>query len=618
MCRYWVPNEEPVPDFELDDGSGSKIRRDYYRLLTDLYISDHLLVLQAWSVSRGMRHKAQVAYGQNLEPIRSNREFVRSGGRAEGESLNSGDRAPMSRDQPTWKFALDWQRCLVGGAHQGGAVRVSTELGAQFQAAFAFSLGDYKQLLDKEWAAGITKPFVHGFASQQADADWPTQSRFWNAVADSWNDQHFPEWPNWRALTDYWARGTVILETGVPRTDVAIYREGFLTTAARGVLDVSADATAPAYLSDTEALDQTGYSVQYLDPVGLAEPGTVGEDGTLYPDGPAYRGLVLDEREMTPEAAEALDAAAQRGLKVVIVGHPPAADSGFAAAHAGTTRVQDAIRRLVNGTTVMRVDRIDEVAGAFRSLGLVPRVAWDGAALLTQWREAATKRYVLIYNTQSAAITTELSLEGRGGVRELDLWLGTFTDIPCRPGMDRTSLPVELQPLGLRVFELDLDADADRTHTPRDTDAAPAWQELPVEPWQVEVIAEERNGLRSILLNDQEPMDWREVDQLGGLSGAARYRSSVRTTSHRRFSIELGGLAGSAVVRAGGREFGPAYVSGTVLDLGDALHGEGDIEIEIRTPLRNAVVADGKRPNGPTVTVPHGILGPVRVLGSRS
>jgi hypothetical protein len=137
MCRYWVPNEEPVPDFELDDGSGSKIRRDYYRLLTDLYISDHLLVLQAWSVSRGMRHKAQVAYGQNLEPIRSNREFVRSGDRAEGESLNSGDRAPMSRDQPTWKFALDWQRCLVGGAHQGGAVRVSTELGAQFQAAFA-------------------------------------------------------------------------------------------------------------------------------------------------------------------------------------------------------------------------------------------------------------------------------------------------------------------------------------------------------------------------------------------------------------------------------------------------------------------------------------------------
>jgi hypothetical protein len=163
MCRYWVPNEEPVPDFELDDGSGSKIRRDYYRLLTDLYIRDHLLVLQAWSVSRSMRHKAQVAYGQNLEPIRSNREFVRSGGRAEGESLNSGDRAPMSRDQPTWKFALDWQRCLVGGAHQGGAVRVSTELGAQFQAAFAFSLGDYKQLLDKEWAAGITKPFVHGF-----------------------------------------------------------------------------------------------------------------------------------------------------------------------------------------------------------------------------------------------------------------------------------------------------------------------------------------------------------------------------------------------------------------------------------------------------------------------
>jgi len=133
MCRFWVPNEEPMPDFELDTGVGVRVRRDYYRLLTDLYISDHLLPLQNWSAGHGMRHKSQLAYGQSLEAIRGNREFVRAGGRAEGESLNSGDRTPIDRSNATWRFALDWQRSVVGGAHQGGAVRISTELGAQFR-----------------------------------------------------------------------------------------------------------------------------------------------------------------------------------------------------------------------------------------------------------------------------------------------------------------------------------------------------------------------------------------------------------------------------------------------------------------------------------------------------
>jgi hypothetical protein len=54
MCRFWVPNEEPTPDFELDTGVGARVRRDYYRLLTDLYISRHLLPLQEWSASHGL------------------------------------------------------------------------------------------------------------------------------------------------------------------------------------------------------------------------------------------------------------------------------------------------------------------------------------------------------------------------------------------------------------------------------------------------------------------------------------------------------------------------------------------------------------------------------------
>jgi hypothetical protein len=615
MCRFWVPNEEPVPDFELDTGVGARVRRDYYRLLTDLYISDHLLPLQEWSAGHGLRHKSQVAYGQNLEAIRSNRDFVRAGGRAEGESLNSGDRAPIDRSNATWRFALDWQRSVVGGAHQGGAVRISTELGAQFQAAYAFTLGDLQQMLAKEWAAGITKPFLHGVATQEPGAAWPTQTRFQHIVSDSWNDTHFPEWVNWPPLTDYWARGTVVLETGAPRTDIAIYRDGFLTTAARGVRDVSLDATAPARLADTESLETAGFTMQFVDPIGLAEAGTVGDDGTLFPEGPAYRGLIVDERMLPPEAAEAIAEAAERGVRVVIVGQPPTVDSGFARGSAGDERVRVAIARALTMPSTVHVEAMADAADAFARLGLVPRVTVDGAALLSQWREAGSSRYALVYNTLPQSVGARLTFEGVGRVRELDLSSGRILATPHAAQGGRTSVPTSIPALGVRVFELDLTAEPGPVvDLPKD-----AAVELDLEAWRLQVLSEEPAGPRTIELDGVAPGDWREIESLGGVSGTGGYTVRVALRDERLAGrparIDLGALAGSAVVSIGGRIFGTAYVDDTVIDLGDSITDGIEIEIEVRTALRNAVIeADISDLFDQDSSQPQGLIGPVRLL----
>jgi hypothetical protein len=615
MCRYWVPNEEPIPDFELDTGVGARLRSDYYRLLTDLYISDHLLVLQEWSAGHGLRHKAQVAYGQSLEPIRSNREFVRAGGRAEGESLNSGDRAPVSRSDATWRFALDWQRSVVGGAHQGGAVRISTELGAQFRAAYALTLGDLQRMLAKEWSTGITRPFLHGVATQEPAAAWPSQTRFFNIVSDSWNDEHFPEWANWLPLTEYWARGTVVLETGVARTDVAIYRDGFLTTAARGVLSAAEDATAPSRLADTESLELAGFSVQFIDPVGLAEPGTVGDDGTLFPDGPAYRGLILDERTLPPEAAEAIAIAAERGVRVVIVGEPPSADSGFSNGSDGDQRVRIAMDRALAQPSTTQVDAMSEAAEVLGRLGLAPRVAVAGTPLFCQWREAASTRCILVYNSHSEPVSADLSLEGIGRVRELDLVSGRILAVPHETGAGRTVLPTRIPALGVRMFELDLSAGP--SHLAAEPPGAQV--EIDLNGWRLQVVSEEPSGPRTIELEGVGPGDWREVPALKDVSGTGRYIARVSFADERLAglpaAIDLGGLAGSAVVRVGDRTFGPAYGDDTVLSLGGAIENGAQIEIEVRTALRNAVIVGGISPHITSdSSQPHGLIGPVKIL----
>ncbi|MGV2984341.1 glycosyl hydrolase [Microbacterium sp. AGC85] len=614
MCRYWVPNDEPIPDFELDTGGGPQVRHDYNELLTDLYIQDHLLVLQDWATSHGMRHKAQVAYGQNLEPVRSNREFVRRGGRAEGESLNSGDRAPVAREHPNWRFALDWQRSIVGGAHQGGGVRVSTELGAQFAAAYMLTLGDLQQMLDKEWAAGITKPFVHGFASQAPGTSWPTQSRFFDYVADSWNDTHFPEWNNWRPLTDYWARGTAVLETGLPRTDVAVYRDGFLTTAARG--SDEDDFTAPSRLVDGDPLERAGYTVQFLDPVGLVEGAAHPEKTVLFPDGPAYRAVVVNEEAITPEAAEALDEAAGNGLAVLVVGEPPTRASGFGHQD-GDERVKRAFTRLIGRRTARCINGFEEAVDALADLGVFPRVMTNGHAILTQWRDAQTSQYVLVYNTERTSVESRLSIEGMGSLYELDLWSGHRHQASASYRGGRTETDIVLAPLGLRILELVEDQASVPPAAQQHPGILAASSELALEDWTLEVRAEEPDGPRDIQVEGQGPGDWRDIPELASVSGIGVYRTRVRDAAEGRIAVSLGDLAGSATVRINGEVKGVVFVPHGTVEIGESVRQGDVLEIEVRTPLRNAVVAVGTRAGVGSATRAQGLIGPVRVLLER-
>lgn len=611
MCRYWVPNEEPTPDFELDTDVGHRIRRDYYRLVTELYITDHLLVLQAWSGTHSLTHKAQVAYGQNLEAVRSNREFVRHGGRAEAESLNSGDRAPMSRDQLSWRFALDWQRAVVGGAHQGGAVRISTELGAQFLSGYAFSLGDYKQMLDKEWAVGITKPFVHGFASQEDSETWPSQSRFQHYISDSWNDRHFPEWQNWSALTDYWARGTVALETGSPRTDVAIYREGFLTTAARGTPEN--DRTTPDRLVDGSPLEDAGYSFQFIDPTGLLDPQAADGNDTLFPLGPAYRAIVIDERTLAADAAEGLQRIATAGLRVVIVGDSPRGDSGYADPINGPDRVRTVIAALLNLPTTARAADAEAVPAALAALGVMPRANVTGGRFLTQLRHTDEGRILLVYNTAREHVMGRIDIDTEGTLTELDLWTGTVSAVAAQLADGRTRATLTFAPLGVRVLYLDARRSVPVTSAPV---SAASTRDLAARSWSLSVQAHGPGTPTKIDLPEQGPADWRTVAQLEGVSGIGVYTVAVHAERGDRVGVDLGELEGSAVIRAGGREFGPVYVSDSVVDLGDSLALDPVVQIEVRTTLRNAAITHGILDPHHSPSRTTGLIGPVRFFAS--
>ncbi|PHP52756.1 hypothetical protein [Actinomyces ruminis] len=70
QCRYWVPEAPPRPDFDSADADGAttdlgrRVRTDYDRTVTDLYVTDHLALIQDWATGHHMRTRPRPPTGR--------------------------------------------------------------------------------------------------------------------------------------------------------------------------------------------------------------------------------------------------------------------------------------------------------------------------------------------------------------------------------------------------------------------------------------------------------------------------------------------------------------------------------------------------------------------------
>jgi hypothetical protein len=640
--RYWVPETLPIGDFDRPDGAGARVRHDYAETLTDLYVDQHLKPLQEWAVSHGVKFRAQAAFGQNLDPIRSARELARMGGLADDESLNAGDEIPndLVGNAKTWRFAFDHHRTIAGGSHQGGSNAVSTELGAMLGLkTFEFNLGDYKTIMDKEWAAGTTTPLIHGYAYQTSTAVWPGDHAFGGFVPESWNAETYPQWGDWKPLTDYWARGTSVLQAGTARTDVALYRDGFLTTAALGF----GRSGAIKGLFDAVGMEKAGYSLEYIDPNGVVDPAADGA-GVLYPNGPRYRAVVLDERALPAKVAAKLADEAAQGLRVVLVGAVPNADTGYPGDDA---RVQDAVARLVAQPTVARVATQADAAGALARLGVVPAAKWSTPAqVYTQHRETADADYFYVYNATNDPEAIDGSFAATGRPYTLDLWTGAVRRLAVWSAADgRTTVPLRLPALGTTVLAFKKSERSPARHVTstspvhetvadgnlvelrdvtggqrevRFSDGTTSTVTLPGLPapaspgtWHLHVDGTSATGTTPHDLDLTRLEDWRTLPGLAAVSGKGAYTTTLTlpeswTARDRGTYLELGAVSGTVEVFVNGAKAAPDSVTGRDWDISALLRpGGNDLRVELATTLRNAV------PGGSQA---YGLLGPVRLV----
>src|SRR4051794_16262535 len=682
--KYWVPETEPTPDFELPDGTGFRYRHDYYETETDLYVDEHLKEISAWAKRHGMRFRSQVAYGNSFDVTRSARELARDGGLVDDESLNAGDIKPVGLGSRDWHFAFDHYRSIVGGSHQGGSNVVGDELGAVFLDNLMMSLTDYRAIMDKAWAAGVTRPLVHGYQSQSAGAPWPGDDHFLGIVTDSWNHRTFPQWPMWKPLADYWGRGTLLLQQGKPRTDVAVSRAGFVTTAATIPGEVpeplAAQAGAlpeglraplkqaiaernpprPQAFFDSEPLERAGFTMEYLDPVGVRE-GEANSRGVLFGDGPGYRALVVDEDWMPAATAQALDRASQNGLRVVFARCVPRRANSARDAAAEDATVRAAIARVRRRATTRLVAKQSDVPDALLDLGVRPASEWSHAArVYSQRRQVGDTDVYSLGNATAKPVRMTASFAARGLPRRLDLWTGAITDVAqWRAGGDRIRVPVALAPgettvlafaprretrahvvattaddVTARGTQVEVEGKPGSTVAVQFSDGSTQDVALPdvpapltVSDWSLHVDESGPEGTTPRELPLEALGDWRTKPGLTNASGTGTYAATVTlpdawTGADRGVRLQLGRVEGAALASVNDKPVSPELSSRRAVDVTALLHaGRNTLKVVLTTTLKNKAVSVmpltlRSRPGvGATPgTQPYGLFGPVTLV----
>ncbi len=215
-----------------------KVRFDYVRTLTDLYIENMLRPFAEFLHSNGMQLRSEISYGLPFELTRPGPEVDG----IETESLEFGSQ-------------IDAYRLLAGPAHLFGK-QYSSETGATTR-NHILDHRFYDQIIATQLAAGITKTVLHGWASTagaEGATEWPGHEGMWPMFSERFDTRQPAAefYPLWNSCV---GRYQCLLRQGKPRIDVGILRTDHFTDNMSGLAVVEPDGRR---VHDEEAYGRRG------------------------------------------------------------------------------------------------------------------------------------------------------------------------------------------------------------------------------------------------------------------------------------------------------------------------------------------------------------------------
>jgi hypothetical protein len=610
-----------------------KVRYDYVQTLTDLYIENMLRPFAAFLHDNGITLRSEISYGLPFELTRPGPEVDG----IETESLEFGSQ-------------IDAYRLLAGPAHLFNKP-YSSETGATSR-NHILDHRFYDQMIATQFAAGVTKTVLHGWASPagaEAATEWPGHEGMWPMFSERFDTRQPAAefYPLWTASV---ARQQLLLRRGRPRIDVGILRTDHFVDNLIGLTLVASDgrripdeeAIGRMWMRNREnqwwqdlGMQDAGWSYEYFDPTLLLHPDVSYGDGVLQPDGPGYQALIVYQEGLDPDAAKRLLELARGGLRVLFVHgarelkwlarglytvHDQAA-SRTPGLDGRDDELAATIAELLAEPTVAAISDPAQTVSALRTLGVVGRSEFieDNESVLTLLRDEGDLSHLFVYHflyETGASTVARIALERAGLVYAVDPWSGTATPYAADVTADgRLVVSVPLEPGETAYFTVDHTRPVGglpATETPVAT--LDDWQ-IAVESWDAgepQIITEDRGlgyvsrevrfatAVTPLASAERSLKPWQDLSEVGpDVSGVGDYLAELTVTddllSHGRLVLDLGSTAGGlgsvSVNNGAPRGFD---TSRPRVDITDQLTlGTNVIRIRTASSLNNRLLARG-------------------------
>ncbi len=440
----------------------ARLKNDLYQTMTDLYMENVLKPIQTWLHSVGMTVRAEISYGLPFE-ISQPGKYVDG---VETESLE-------------FASQIDSYRGLAGTAHIYNRL-FSSETGATL-ANYKKPLDFYTQIIYTQFAAGVARTVLHGYASicgSDRATQWPGHEGMWPIFSERFGVRQ-PAFRHYQDWNDMIARYQYLLRQGKPRMDIGMLRLDYafnnMVMMAGGEEQVYEHALMRAneglYWKNTD-LQNAGYTYDYFAPQILADAGF---DGTVVaPDGPSYQALVVYQDVLPLPAAKALLDWAKQGLKIVFVnGVTETLAVGMDATYdkaaaktpfndGGDAELSKVIAQMQALPTVATVNGCENALPALKRLGVEPRIRFGASNrnVLPFLRADGADRYAYFYNcmyTEKEPVSFTAEIEGEGVPYWIDCWTGKvepYAQYDVKDG--RTVVAITLNPGQACMVGLDL------------------------------------------------------------------------------------------------------------------------------------------------------------------
>jgi hypothetical protein len=616
-----------------------KVRFDYVRTLTDLYIENMLRPFAEFLHSNGIGLRSEISYGLPFELTRPGPEVDG----IETESLEFGSQ-------------IDAYRLMAGPAHLFGK-QYSSETGATTR-NYMLDHRFYDQIIATQLAAGITKTVLHGWASPAGApglTEWPGHEGMWPMFSERFDTRQpaaefYPLWT--RAL----GRQQMILRQGTPRVDVGLLHTDHFTDNLSGMSLIDEDGTripdedayGRRWMRDREnhwwrdlGMQDAGFSYEFFDGSLLLRDEVNFKNGVVQPSGPGYQALIVYQDALDPGVAARLLDWAEAGLKVLLVHgtsellflrdrkyhHNARAASRTPGLDGRDAELAGIVAKLLELPTVAQVDDPSRSVEALRSLGVVGRAEFtsENRNVLSHLREDGEQLHLYLYHflyETGEPSEVEVSLPGHGTVHRIDTWAGTVhRQGGVRHQGDRTLVTVRLQPGETAFLTLErsaIDGSADAADLPEvgyeHIAELTEWR-IAVESWDAgepETITENRGlGYESVEIRPTTAVTtldasgsalaaWKDLSGVGGdVSGVGDYTATfvldAEPDPNAVYVLDLGSTSGGlgSVQVNGGDPLG-FDTSHPAVRLTGALHaGENTVHVRVASSLNNRMLARG-------------------------